>query len=34
MTNDSRRIDIEAIERRARRMRAEYLADLFGFRKR
>jgi hypothetical protein len=30
MTNDTAKIDIEAIERKARRMRAEYLAGLFG----
>lgn len=30
MTNDYTSIDIEAIERRARRMRAEHLSKLFG----
>lgn len=30
MTNDTSKIDIEAIERKARRMRAEYLAGLFS----
>lgn len=28
--NDQTKYDIEAIERRARRMRAEYLAGFFG----
>ena len=30
MTTDYSKIDIEAIQRRARRMRAEYISGFFG----